>query len=130
MRADGNRRIQQRCCRSRGPQIESPHAIAVKRPTRWPLEGRRNVQRCLLASAALAGLALVPVGLRSQDRASGQAPTKNYLASPVVAAGPAPRLPDGHPDLSGIWDGCWKTGPGGCYGGGTNNDMEQDLEMN
>ena len=87
------------------------------------------MQSCLLASAALAGFALLPVALRSQDRVSGQAPTKNYLASPAVAAGPAPRLPDGHPDLSGIWDGCWKTGPGGCYGGGTNNDMEQDLEM-
>jgi len=42
---------------------------------------------------------------------------------------PAPRLPDGHPDFSGPWDGRWKFGKDGCYGGGTNNDMEQDLEM-
>src|SRR5438552_3163251 len=37
------------------------------------------------------------------------------LAKPDIANGPVPRLPDGHPDLSGPW-----------VGGGSNNDIEKD----
>src|SRR5262245_58416567 len=37
------------------------------------------------------------------------------LARPDVANGPVPRMPDGHPDLSGPW-----------VGGGSNQDIEKD----
>jgi hypothetical protein len=37
------------------------------------------------------------------------------LATPDIAKGPVPRMPDGHPDLSGPW-----------VGGGSNNDIEKD----
>src|SRR5690349_18411449 len=96
------------------------------------LERRPDVKRSLLVSATLASLSVVPLQLHSQGGQIGQtnsAPTRNYLVSGAAASAPAPRLPDGHPDLSGPWDGCWKTGKNGCYGGGTNNDMVQDLEM-
>jgi hypothetical protein len=90
------------------------------------------MKKFLLFSGTLAGLVLLPVLLHAQGTRSGQADSAkgtSYLVSGAVAAGPTPRLHDGKPDLSGIWDGCWKTGPAGCFGGGTNNAMEQDLEM-
>jgi hypothetical protein len=37
------------------------------------------------------------------------------LASPEIAKGPVPRMPDGHPDLSGPW-----------VGGGSNDDIERE----
>jgi hypothetical protein len=37
------------------------------------------------------------------------------LAKPDIANGPVPRMPDGHPDLSGPW-----------VGGGSNQDIEKD----
>jgi hypothetical protein len=84
------------------------------------------VNRFLVISAALlAGLTLLPV-LHSQDRQEKPNPA---LVLPSDVNKPAPRLPDGHPDLSGPWDGCWRSGPGGCFGGGTNNDMESDIGM-
>ena len=87
------------------------------------------MKKVLLFSGTLAGLVLLPVLLHAQSGQANSAPGSSYLASSAEAARPTPRLPDGKPDLSGPWDGCWKTGKAGCYGGGLNNDIEQDLEM-
>ena len=83
----------------------------------------------LVIQATIAGLAL-PLFLHSQGVVSSVPVGGTPTVSAKDAARPAPRLPDGKPDLSGPWDGCWKTAPGqGCFGGGTNNDMEADIGM-
>lgn len=86
---------------------------------------RLPVKKLLVILATVVGLTLLP-SLHAQGRQGKPDPS---LVSPQDVNKPTPRLPDGHPDLSGPWDGCWKTGKNGCYGGGTNNDIVQDLEM-
>src|SRR3984893_14424622 len=86
------------------------------------------VKKLLVISATVAALTLLPP-LHSQERQTKPGKPDPALVLPQDVNKPPPRLPDGHPDLSGPWDGCWKTGKNGCYGGGTNNDMVQDLEM-
>ena len=83
------------------------------------------MKRVLAISATLAGLILLPP-LHSQQKQEKPNPA---LVLPADINRPAPRLPDGKPDLSGPWDGCWKSGKQGCYGGGFNNDLAADVGM-
>jgi hypothetical protein len=74
---------------------------------------------------ALVPVVLFSVSLRAQNAIPGAAgdtrlPAKlsgefTPVASPEIAKGPVPRMPDGHPDLSGPW-----------VGGGSNGDLEKD----
>ena len=64
------------------------------------------MKRLLVISVTIAGLTMLP-SLYSQERQGKPDPS---LVLPQDVNKPAPRLPDGHPDLSGPWDGCWKTG--------------------
>src|SRR3954470_13466084 len=50
--------------------------------------------------AAVLFLALASSGLVAMAQGRGQAQAK-----PATPAPPAPRLPNGHPDLSGVWSG-------------------------
>jgi len=86
---------------------------------------RIPVKELLVFPVILTGLTVLPIA-HSQDKPEKPNPE---LVLPSDVDKPAPRLPDGKPDLSGPWNGCWKNGPQGCYGGGTNNDMESDLGM-
>jgi len=83
---------------------------------------RVSVKILVAISLTLAGLASLPV-LYAQEKPNPA------LVLPQDENRPAPRLPDGKPDLSGPWDGCWRSGPQGCWGGGFNNDMEPDTGM-
>jgi hypothetical protein len=74
---------------------------------------------------ALVPAALFSVSLLAQNAIPGEAgdtrlPAKltgefTPLASPEIAKGPVPRMPGGHPDLSGPW-----------VGGGSNDDIEHE----
>ena len=74
---------------------------------------------------AFAAVIALTVTLMAQQPAppqqdSGRLPARlsgefTPLARPDVANGPVPRMPDGHPDLSGPW-----------VGGGSNSDIEKD----
>jgi len=57
----------------------------------------RNVRRIALAGV----LCLIPAALWAQQ-AARPARTTN---APPTPSGPTPRTPDGHPDLSGVWNG-------------------------
>jgi hypothetical protein len=73
---------------------------------------RVSIVSTVVAAAALALVLFVPNALRAQQR--GAAPAAPASAA---AAEPAPRMPDGRPDLSGVW---WTGGDvgGRGYGGG------------
>jgi hypothetical protein len=65
---------------------------------------RVSIVSTVVAAAALALVLFVPNALRAQQR--GAAPAAPASAA---AAEPAPRMPDGRPDLSGVWwtGGAW-----------------------
>ena len=72
----------------------------------------------LAISATMAGLILVPLAY-AQEAPRGNTPSfGSTRISAKDAARPAPRLPDGKPDLSGPW-----------VGGGVNNDFEEEAAM-
>ena len=87
------------------------------------------MRKLSLVSIAIAGIALLALahahaqgrGGAAQGRGGGQSGVAsiNVGGTPTVpdaqAAGPVPRLPDGHVDLTGPW-----------VGGGSNNNMEAD----
>jgi len=56
-----------------------------------------------IAAAALAWFVPAAVGLAQGQGGRGEAPPA--AAADTAPAGPVPRLPDGHPDLSGVWWG-------------------------
>jgi hypothetical protein len=74
---------------------------------------------------AVVPVVLISASLLAQNAVPGQAGDTRLparlsgeftpLAPPEVANGPVPRMPDGHPDLSGPW-----------VGGGSNADLEKD----
>ena len=66
------------------------------------------MKRLLVISATIAGLTLLPL-LHAQERQT-KGKADPALVLPQDVDKPVPRLPDGHPDLSGPWDGCWKSG--------------------
>ena len=75
------------------------------------------MKRILIPSIVVAAVVLAsvtPAALRAQQRG---APAPAATAAPAAAAEPAPKMPDGHPDLSGVW---WTGGDvgGRGYGGG------------
>ncbi|MSO83322.1 MAG: hypothetical protein EXQ53_08520, partial [Acidobacteria bacterium] len=51
--------------------------------------------------AAVAGLCLLPVAIVAQ----GPVPARRTSNTPPKASGATPRTPDGHPDLTGVWNG-------------------------
>src|SRR5215510_11184389 len=63
------------------------------------------MNRMLITSTMAAGVALaiswsVPPVSHAQQRG---APPATPQAAPAVPSEPAPKMPDGHPDLSGVW---------------------------
>src|SRR5213083_103210 len=83
---------------------------------------RIRVKKLLAISATIAALLVLPFAY-AQEREAG--PFGGYSIgfggtriSAKDAARPAPRLPDGKPDLSGPWER-----------GGVNNDFETDAGM-
>ena len=58
----------------------------------------RTVRSVFLALLVL--VVFAPCGAGREDVA---AQTQPYVVSPLPPGGPAPHLPDGHPDLSGHW---------------------------
>jgi len=74
----------------------------------------------LVAVVALTVTLMAQQQPAQQQRESERLPARlsgefTPLARPEIANGPVPRMPDGHPDLSGPW-----------VGGGSNQDIEKD----
>src|SRR5215510_4453335 len=74
----------------------------------------------LVAVVALTMTLMAQQQPAQQQRESDRLPARlsgefTPLARPEIANGPVPRMPDGHPDLSGPW-----------VGGGSNQDIEKD----
>jgi len=59
----------------------------------------RSYRYCFVAAAAL--LCLLPAAVFAQE--SG--PTKRTINAPPKPSGTTPRTPDGHPDMTGVWNG-------------------------
>src|SRR5258705_4324143 len=51
--------------------------------------------------AAVAGLCLLPAAILAQESAQ----TRRTVNAPPKPSGATPRTPDGHPDLTGVWNG-------------------------
>src|SRR3979409_1657848 len=51
--------------------------------------------------AAVAGLCLLPVAILAQE----SAPIRRTVNAPPKPSGATPRTADGHPDLTGVWNG-------------------------
>src|SRR2546426_9021396 len=51
--------------------------------------------------AAVAGLCLLPAVMLAQEFSQ----VRRTSNAPPKPSGPTPRTPDGHPDLSGVWNG-------------------------
>src|SRR5215510_14013565 len=78
------------------------------------------MNRMLITSTMAAGVALaiswsVPPVSHAQQRG---APPATPQAAPAVPSEPAPKMADGHPDLSGVW---WTGGDVGGRGYGSSN---------
>jgi len=59
----------------------------------------RSYQSYFVVSAAL--LCLLPAAIRAQEFST----MKRTINAPPKASGTTPRTPDGHPDLTGVWNG-------------------------
>src|SRR6185369_16215439 len=78
--------------------------------------GRTVVKRILVVSTTVIGLALsLLVQVSAQNRVSSIPSGGTPVVPDSQVNGPVPRLPDGHPDLSGPW-----------LGGGSNADIERE----
>jgi hypothetical protein len=74
------------------------------------------VKNILVASTTVVGLALSWfVQMQAQDRVSSIPSGGTPVVPDSQVNGPVPRMPDGHPDLSGPW-----------LGGGSNADIERE----
>jgi hypothetical protein len=77
---------------------------------------RRTIAAIVTTGCALALAWSVPVSLSGQGNGRGASPSSE------TAAGPVPRMADGHPDLTGVWWGGADVGAargrGGARGGG------------
>jgi hypothetical protein len=83
--------------------------------------GGADVKKLLAISATIVGLTLLPLAhAQQQTKWVGKMTPKfgGTRVSEKDAARPAPKLPDGKPDLSGPW-----------VGGGVNNDFEEEAGM-
>ena len=75
--------------------------------------GSKTVMSLMAASAIIAGVCLAPPleAQRGQDgaappagqRGAGAGGQRGGRGAPQTPAGPTPRLPNGKPDLSGLW---------------------------
>ena len=72
-------------------------------------------RRAHLRRAVLALLLAVPAVLAAQERGTPIGALGQTVRRPPPPTGPAPRLPNGRPDLAGVW-----------VGGGAVGDMERD----
>jgi hypothetical protein len=59
----------------------------------------RSYRYCFVVAAAL--LCLLPAAVFAQENA----PTRRTINAPPKPSGTTPRTPDGHPDLTGVWNG-------------------------
>src|ERR1700740_1101276 len=59
----------------------------------------RSYQSYFVVSAAL--LCLLPAAIRAQEFST----MKRTINAPPKPSGTTPRTPDGHPDLTGVWNG-------------------------
>ena len=86
-------------------RAETPHRISNGR-----LPRRSHMKRTLLLSAAIAAAIFAfaeSAGAQQNPTAppQGRGAPPGRGARPQGPPGPVPRLPDGHPDLTGIWNG-------------------------
>ena len=64
----------------------------------------RSYRYHFVAAAAILGL--IPAAARAQEGSSAEAPPmKRTINAPPKPSGTTPRTPDGHPDLTGVWNG-------------------------
>jgi len=67
---------------------------------------RRLAYHCISAGVILYLLCVAALPAAAQEGQEGKASEPGAAKSkpqPVAKGGPAPRTPDGHPDLSGVW---------------------------
>ena len=97
--------------------MERPTECSVLRKGQAPVnlrprsrEGSVEMKRVLIASIFVVAIALASVtGMVITAQQRGASPAAPAAAAP--ASEPAPRLADGHPDLSGVWWGGADVGP-------------------
>src|SRR5258706_6127768 len=88
-------------------QAVTPHRVNARRPYR-----RSNVVNKLIRLFVIAATILAIAESSAAQQNQGAAPPQGRGnapagrgARPQGPSGPVPRLPDGHPDLTGIWNG-------------------------
>jgi hypothetical protein len=64
---------------------------------------KNQLHTCLISTAALAALSVGSSVARAQSD-SVVPPLESHHVSAAPASGPIPRLPDGKPDLTGVWE--------------------------
>src|SRR6058998_1515136 len=87
-------------------QAVTAHRISDARQP-WRLNVRNTSTMLFVIATTVLGFALSTAAQQNQGAAPpqgrGNAPGRG--ARPQGPSGPVPRLPDGHPDLTGIWNG-------------------------
>src|SRR5262249_53767231 len=70
-----------------------------------PTQSRRRIPMSSRVVNLFIAVFVVSASLQFPDSAAAQARGQGRGQAPAAPAGPAPRLPNGHPDLSGVWNG-------------------------
>src|SRR6185503_5420357 len=88
------------------PQAATPHRINDRRPHRRSNVRNKSIMLVVISTTVLA-FAVSTTARQNQGAAppQGAGNTGGRGARPQGPPGPVPRLPDGHPDLTGIWNG-------------------------